>query len=263
MVGGGEFGAILRGAAGDGQNVRAIFLPARSYDCMRQETGGAGMRNALVTGAGRGIGEAVAGQLRAEGRNVYAPGRTELDLESAESIDLFCRKYSDITFDIIVNNAGINEIHEVDEITEEEMLSMVKINLLAPVRLIRGLVPNMKRQHYGRIVNIGSIWGLVGKPGRTVYAATKHGIHGVTQTMAVELAPYNILVNTVCPGYTLTALTRKNNSEEQIREIASNIPAGRLAEPEEQARAVCFLAGENNTYITGQQIAVDGGYTSR
>ena len=100
------------------------------------------------------------------------------------------------------------------------------------------------------------------KPGRTIYAVTKHGIHGVTSNLAVELAPYNILVNTVCPGFTMTALTKKNNSKEQIDQLAVSIPLGRLAEPEEQAKVVCFLAGENNTYITGQQIAVDGGYTS-
>ena len=121
----------------------------------------------------------------------------------------------------------------------------------------------MKKQNYGRIVNIGSIWGLAGKPGRTVYAATKHGIHGITQTLAVELAPYNILINTVCPGFTLTELTYKNNSPEQIKEVSSFIPMGRMAEPIEQARFICYLVGNENTYITGQQIAVDGGYTAK
>lgn len=220
------------------------------------------MRKALVTGASRGIGEAIAHQLRNEGYDVYTPTHQELNLEDKQSIDVFCKKYADLTFDVLINNAGINEVHEIEEITEEEMLAMVNINLLAPIRLIKGIVPNMKKQKYGRIVNIGSIWGLVGKPGRTIYATTKHGIHGVTSNLAVELAPYNILVNTVCPGFTLTALTKKNNSVEQINEISAAIPIGRMAEPEEQAKAVCFLAGENNTYITGQQIAVDGGYTS-
>lgn len=220
-------------------------------------------RKALITGASRGIGEAIAKQLRETGYEVYTPTHEELDLSDKNSINIFCRKYEHVTFDVLVNNAGVNEVHEVENITEEELTAMTQINLLAPIRLIRGVVPNMKRQRYGRIVNIGSIWGVAGKPGRTVYAASKHGIHGVTQTLAVELAPYNILVNTVCPGYTLTALTRKNNSPEQIEEIAHEIPMGRLARPEEQARAVCFLAGEDNTYITGQQITVDGGYTSK
>lgn len=221
------------------------------------------MKKALVTGASRGIGEAIANQLKSEGYEVYTPTHEELNLEDSSSIEIFCKKYANTTFDVLVNNAGINEIHEIEEITDEEMLSMININLLAPIKLIRGIVPNMKKQHYGRIVNIGSIWGLAGKPGRTIYAATKHGIHGVSQNLAVELAPYNILVNTVCPGFTLTALTRKNNSEAQIHEISTAIPLGRMAQPEEQAKVVCFLVGEHNTYITGQQIAVDGGYTSR
>lgn len=220
------------------------------------------MKKALVTGASRGIGEAVAIQLQSEGYQVYKPTHAELDLEDAMSIDAFCKKYSDITFDVLVNNAGINDVNMIEDITDQEMLSMMHINLLAPIRLIRGIVPNMKKQRYGRIVNIGSIWGVAGKAGRTVYAATKHGVHGVTQTLAVELAPYNILINTVCPGYTLTALTQKNNTEEQIQEISSYIPMGRMAAPEEQAKVVCFFVGKENTYITGQQITVDGGYTS-
>ena len=221
------------------------------------------MRKALVTGASRGIGAAVAKQLRTQGYEVFTPTHGELDLLSMESVEAYCALHRDTTFDVLVNNAGINDIHDIDAVTDDELRRMMDINLISPMRLIRGVVPNMKRQKYGRIVNIGSIWGVAGKPGRTVYAATKHGIHGVTQTLAVELAPYNILVNTVCPGFTLTELTYKNNSAEQRQEIAKDIPMGRMAEPEEQARAVCFLAGTENTYITGQQLVVDGGYSSK
>ncbi len=221
------------------------------------------MKNALVTGGSRGIGAEIVKLLSEMGYKVFAPTHAEMDLSDPVSVSKYMNDCSDITFDIVVNNAGINDIHSVEYITDVELKNMMYVNLIAPISIIRSAAVNMKKQHYGRIVNIGSIWGLAGKPGRTVYAATKHGIHGVTQTLAVELAPFNILVNTVCPGFTLTELTRKNNTQEQIDEISEFIPVGRMAEPVEQAKVVCYLASENNTYITGQQLAVDGGYTSK
>lgn len=221
------------------------------------------MKNALVTGGSRGIGADIVKILSEMGYRVFAPTHAEMDLSNPESVSKYMNNCSDITFDVVVNNAGINDVHSVEDITDEEIKNMMNVNLIAPISIIRSAAVNMKKQHYGRIVNIGSIWGLAGKPGRTVYSATKHGIHGVTQTLAVELAPFNILVNTVCPGFTLTELTRKNNSQEQIDEISAFIPMGRMAEPVEQAKVVCYLASENNTYITGQQLAVDGGYTSK
>ena len=221
------------------------------------------MKKALVTGASRGIGCEVARILKEQGFEVFAPPHSELDLSDVTSIENYCEKCKNITFDVLVNNAGLNDVHNIDEVTEDELLRMMNVNLIAPIRLIRRVSVNMKKQKYGRIVNLGSIWGLAGKPGRTIYSATKHGIHGVTQTLAVELAPYNILINTVCPGFTLTELTYKNNSPEQIKEISTYIPMGRMAEPVEQAKFICYLVGDDNTYITGQQIAVDGGYTAK
>ena len=191
-----------------------------------------------------------------------APTHEELDLLSDISIKKFIEKYRNEHFDVIINNAGINEIHEIDQITDDEIERTIKINLIAPMKLLRAFVSSMKKHQYGKIVNIGSIWGIVSKPGRTTYSAAKHGIHGITKTLAVELAEYNVLVNTVSPGFTLTELTRKNNTEEQIAQIAENIPMRRMAEPKEIADVVCYLVSERNTYITGQLIAVDGGYTS-
>lgn len=221
------------------------------------------MKKAFVTGASKGIGQAVARFLAAEGYEITAPSHRELDLSSIQSVEKFISKNSDITFDVIVNNAGVNDINDIDSITDREIETMMNVNLISPLMLLRGFIPQMKAAGYGRIVNIGSIWGVVSKPGRTVYSATKHGIHGITKTLAVELAEYNILVNTIAPGFTLTELTKKNNSPEQIRDISQEIPIKRMAQPEEIAQAVCWLAGERNTYITGQLIAVDGGFTSR
>ncbi len=218
---------------------------------------------ALVTGASKGIGKATAERLLSEGYDVFSPSHSELDLSDEGSVRDFCGKHSDEYFGVIVNNAGINEINRIEDITDEEIYRTVNINLVSPMKLLRSFVPAMKAHRYGRIVNIGSIWGVVSKGGRTVYSATKHGIHGVTKTLAVELARDNILVNTVSPGFTMTELTRKNNTPAQIEEIGSEIPIGRLAQPDEIAGVVCWLAGSGNTYLTGQMITVDGGFTSK
>ena len=219
------------------------------------------MKTVLVTGGSRGIGKAVCQRFAKAGYQVAAPARAELDLSSRESVQAYVAAHRAETFDAIINNAGINDVHGIEEVTDEEIAQAMRVNLIAPMELLRGLVGGMKRQRYGRIVNIGSIWAVVSKPGRCVYAATKNGLHGVTNTLAVELAPYNILVNTLCPGFTLTELTRKNNTPEQMEDICKDIPLGRMAEPREMAEAVYFLASEHNTYITGQKITVDGGFT--
>ena len=129
------------------------------------------------------------------------------------------------------------------------------------MRLIRGLLPAMRAKKYGRIVNISSVWSLVSKPRRFTYSTVKSGIIGMTRAAAVEAAPDGVLVNAVAPGFVNTELTRKNDSTAEIAAIAQTIPARRLAEPSEIAAVVAFLASGQNTYITGQTIAADGGYT--
>lgn len=218
-------------------------------------------RKALITGASRGIGKAISQKFASEGYEVFEPTRQELDLDAAELISNFINSQKGICFDAIINNAGCNDINFIEDITDEEIAMMMNVNLIAPLKLIRGFVGGMKAQKYGRIVNIGSIWAAVSKAGRCIYSATKNGIHGITNTLAVELAVDNILVNTVCPGFTLTDLTSKNNTSAQIEKIAQDIPMKRLAQPEEIAEIVYFLGSEKNTYLTGQKVLVDGGFT--
>ncbi len=220
-------------------------------------------RIALVTGGSKGIGKAVCEKLEALGYVVAAPAHCELDLSSSESVKAFLELHKNDVYDVIINNAGINDINDIEMVTDEEIERAMQINLVSPLKILRKFVPAMKEKRYGRIVNIGSIWGIVSKRGRVVYSMTKHGIHGITKTLAVELAEYNILVNTICPGYTLTELTYKNNSEEQIRNIEKDIPIQRMARPDEIADAIIYFAQDRNTYITGQLIAVDGGFTSK
>ena len=218
---------------------------------------------ALVTGGSRGIGRAVCEKLRGMGFEVFAPSRAELDLGSNRSVLSFCKKYAGETFDIIINNAGINPLAEIDEVSPDVLDEIMTVNLKSPILLLKGFVPQMKVQKYGRIVNISSIWGLVSKAGRVQYSATKYGINGVTNTLAVELGGYNILVNSVCPGFTATEMTAQNVPPALEAELCRDIPLGRFAKPEEIAGFIAYLASPENTYITGQIIAVDGGFTAR
>ena len=215
----------------------------------------------MVTGASRGIGKAIAYRYAKEGYKTITPTRAELNLLEYQSVDNFIKDNQNERIDIIINNAGINDINLVENVTDKEISDMLTTNLISPLRLLRGFIGQMKENKFGRIVNIGSVWAVVSKPGRSVYSASKNGLHGVTNTLALELAPYNILVNTVCPGFVMTELTIKNNTPEQIRKLEENIPLGRLAKPEEIADLVYFLGSEQNTYLTGQKIIADGGYT--
>lgn len=215
----------------------------------------------LVTGGSRGIGSAIVQRYEELGYSVLAPSRSDLDLRSRESIMQFIERYRDNHFSILVNNAGSNDINMLENITEQNIEDMISINLKAPLYLIQGFVPGMKAEQFGRIINISSVWSVVSKPGRTVYSATKHGIHGLTVTMALELAKDGILVNTIAPGFTMTELTKKNNSVDEICEMAKTVPVGRLAEPKEIANVVCYFGSRENTYVTGQKIVVDGGFS--
>ncbi len=219
-------------------------------------------RTALVTGGSRGIGKAVCEMLRSRGAEVLAPSRQELDLLSPVSIDAYFNALSRPVH-ILVNNAGINNIQECLDISDENISDSLQINLLAPLLIAKKLIPGMKKNNYGRIVNISSVWSKVTKPGRLVYSMTKSGLNAVTRSLAVELAESNILVNSVAPGYVNTELTRQNNTSVDIERIREVIPLKRLAEPEEIAEAVAFLVSSKNTYITGQVIIADGGFVCR
>ena len=221
------------------------------------------MDTVLITGASRGIGKATKKIYEHKGWEVIAPTRSEMDLSDPKSVTDYCDDLiqRDIRISAIVNNAGINEINEIDNVPYDEMRQMLQVDLESPIIILNKLVPMLKAQGKGRIVNIGSIWAVVSKPGRAMYSAAKNGMHGITNALALELGPHGILVNTVCPGFTLTELTRKNNTDEEIASISAGIPLRRMAEPEEIGKLVYFLGSFENTYITGQKIAIDGGYS--
>jgi NAD(P)-dependent dehydrogenase (short-subunit alcohol dehydrogenase family) len=219
-------------------------------------------RTALVTGASRGIGAAVAARFAALGAKVLAPPRAELDLNDGASIAAYLERLEG-TVDILVNNAGVNWPQQLMELEDKELDETLRVNLAAPARLTRGLAPGMVARGYGRIVNVSSVWALVSREGRSAYAASKAGLLGLTRTMALELAPAGVLVNAVAPGYVATDLTSQNNTRAQLGEIEALIPVGRLGEPEEIAELIAFLCSARNSYVTGQVLVCDGGYTCR
>lgn len=213
----------------------------------------------LITGGSKGIGYAIAERLRKEDLyEVITPSHHDLDLSDRESIKNFCKQHPKV--DILINNAGINILGAVDMLTDEDMDAMLGTNLIGPIALIREVAPSMKKSGYGKIINVSSIWGIRSKENRTLYSATKFALNGVTKSLARELGSYNILVNSICPGYVNTELTRKNVPEEEQIKIKASIPLGRFAEPDEIAQTVSFLISSNNTYITGQTIIIDGGF---
>lgn len=218
---------------------------------------------ALITGGSRGIGRATAKVFAEHGYEVVTPTRAELDLSSRESVEAYVAAHADEPLDTLVNNAGINDLTTIENADDEKIGHMLEVDLVSPIRLLRGFVPALRKSPCGRVVNIGSIWAAVSKPGRGLYSAAKNGLHGITNALACEVASDGVLVNTICPGFTATELTVQNNSKDEIAEIEALIPVGRMAQPKEIAKAVYYFGSSENTYITGQKILVDGGFTIR
>ncbi len=216
-------------------------------------------KKVLLTGGARGIGAAIAKELSSRGFQILAPSRSELDLGKADSLEKFLRQNS-LQFDVLVNNAGINILRSLPDLDGASWNEMLQTNLTAPLRLIQAVAPHMQKQKWGRILNLSSIFSLVTKENRSAYSATKSGLNALTRSAAVELGPHGILVNALCPGYVDTELTRKNNSPAELEKIEAAIPLRRMAQADELARIAAFLCSEENSYLTGQMVVVDGGF---
>ena len=217
-------------------------------------------RTALITGGARGIGAAIATELEARGYQIIAPTRAEMDLGNDESIQRWLASASDLKVDVLINNAGINVLNPLTTLEPQSWQAMLQTNLTGAVRLIQAFAPGMQSRGWGRILNLSTIFSLVTKERRGAYSMTKAALNALTRTAAVELGPDGILVNALAPGYVDTDLTRQNNSPEAIAAITATIPLRRLAHPAELARTAAFLVSEENTYLTGQTVIVDGGF---
>jgi 3-oxoacyl-[acyl-carrier protein] reductase len=226
-----------------------------------------------VTGATRGIGAAIAERLLREGARVLATG-TRPNGNTPPGAEYFAVDFTDDPavaalaveveqggFDIIVNNAGINKIGPFDELDPADFDRIQRVNVRAPFLLCRAALPYMRRQRWGRIVNISSIFGRVSKELRAPYSASKFALDGMTAALAAEVASEGVLANCIAPGFIDTELTRRVLGEEGMRELAERVPMRRLGQPAEIAAFVAWLVGPENTYVSGQNLVIDGGFT--
>ena len=219
-------------------------------------------KTALVTGASRGIGKSIKESLLNEQIEVLSPSRNELDLSSSESIDNFLANLS-TPIDILVNNAGILKVGLYNELSSDDFQEILQINVIAPFKIISGVVESMKQKKFGRIINISSIWGQKSREGRSIYSSSKAALDALTKSLALEFASYNVLINSVAPGYVDTELITKYNTDLELEKIKKTIPIQRFAKKIEISGLVKFLCSEENSYITGQIITIDGGYVCK
>ncbi|RKN86559.1 3-oxoacyl-[acyl-carrier-protein] reductase [Paenibacillus ginsengarvi] len=237
---------------------------------------------AIVTGASRGIGRAIALGLAEAGANVvvnYAGSeqaaeevvrliegmgreafKAKADVASAEQVDELVKQTIDRfgKVDILVNNAGITRDNLIMRMKEDEFDQVINTNLKGVFNCIKAVTRPMMKQRYGKIINISSVVGVLGNAGQANYVAAKAGVIGLTKSAARELASRNITVNAVAPGFIETEMTDKL-AEELRGQMLQQIPLARFGQPEEIARIVRFLASDDSAYMTGQTIHVDGG----
>jgi NAD(P)-dependent dehydrogenase (short-subunit alcohol dehydrogenase family) len=243
---------------------------------------------ALVTGGARGLGKVISEALASAGARVALTSRSRAD--AAEMASAIERERgtealgvtADVTrkedvqamvartldrfgaIDILVNNAGVNIRGPIERLKEEEWDLVIDTNLKGPWLCCRAVAESMKRQKWGRVINVSSMMGEISMPDRTPYASSKGGVTLLTKTLALEWAPFGINVNALCPGPFATEINAPLLNDQAVRaQVEANVPLGRWGDPVELGPAAVFLASEASSFMTGATLFIDGGYTAR
>ena len=231
-------------------------------------------KRVFLTGASRGIGESIAKAYRAEGAFVIGTQTQKQTVNNDVCNEWYIADFSDESqilgcadflrsknVDILVNNAGFNTNENFSSIDLDVFKKIQQVNLLAPFLLCQAAVEGMEKKGWGRIVNISSIFGKISKAGRAAYSASKFALDGLTVAVSAEYSSRGVLANCVAPGFIDTSLTRTMLSNAEIMDLVSRVPISRLGEVNEIANLVLWLSSAENTFTTGQNIAIDGGFT--
>jgi len=217
-------------------------------------------KNVLITGGSRGIGRELVNTFSNLEANVVYTSTKDLNFINKLSVNNFLDRIKNISFDICINNAGINTNNNFCDIKDVDWNDIINVNLTGCYKICKAVSKQMINQRSGKIINVASIWGNISKQGRAAYSASKFGVRGLTLGMAAELAQYNILVNSVSPGFTITELTKKTLGVDGMNKIKTQIPLNRLATTKDISNAILFLCSDLNTYISGHDLVVDGGF---
>jgi NAD(P)-dependent dehydrogenase (short-subunit alcohol dehydrogenase family) len=242
---------------------------------------------AVVTGGNRGLGRAIAEALSESGAAVVVTARDAerarkaaaelaaqtggrclglaLEVRDQRSVEaMVARTIEELGgLHVLVNNAGVNIRESIFDLKDESWQEVVDTNLAGAMRCSRAVAPHLKDQGWGRIINLGSMLSVIALPHRSSYAASKAGLLGLTRAMALDLAPYGVTVNAICPGVFRTEINRPIlNDPNYLKDFLRQVPVGRLGEPAELKGAAVFLASEASSYVTGSALFVDGGWTT-